>query len=369
MTSVLLYRPDYSEPSLVWITLQPVGRVFRILDPLDPRFSQWVPIATFEPTGIVRHTTHPRFMICTRAVAERDFPDVLAEYDRRQRAGEDAAWAAAHEAARALPHGEERYQAYRAADRLKLDWRRKSWGVIKVGASRWYWTAEFPCRNSLEWNDLAAETADGRIIAEGFATSQADAVKDARAAADAVPGFYDPLSPPDGSGHGLMRERYRQLYTRKPKLSDATDTRLEGALGYLHEGAIYWDSGWRTYPITKITAKRVFIRKGESQLSFDRATLERDGCAYRGNGTGSSFFYTDARKAADEAETAQRQATQVGQFPLLGLSQGFQRSDVLRAFRARAHDAHPDKGGDAGVFRALVAERDQALRQAAQGER
>jgi hypothetical protein len=46
---------------------------------------------------------------------------------------------------------------------------------------------------------------------------------------------------------------------------------------------------------------------------------------------------------------------------LLGLLSDFTDADVLRAFRARSFQLHPDQGGDAMTFRALVMARDALL--------
>jgi len=46
---------------------------------------------------------------------------------------------------------------------------------------------------------------------------------------------------------------------------------------------------------------------------------------------------------------------------LLGLGAQVSRDEVLRAFRARAMAAHPDKGGDPDYFRRLIVARDTLL--------
>lgn len=48
-------------------------------------------------------------------------------------------------------------------------------------------------------------------------------------------------------------------------------------------------------------------------------------------------------------------------FPLLGLRAPFSRTEVSAAFRRQAQRCHPDHGGSAVLFRALVAERQNAL--------
>ena len=46
---------------------------------------------------------------------------------------------------------------------------------------------------------------------------------------------------------------------------------------------------------------------------------------------------------------------------MLGLRHPFTRQDVHRAFRAKALEAHPDRGGDPDIFRSLLIARDRTL--------
>ena len=46
---------------------------------------------------------------------------------------------------------------------------------------------------------------------------------------------------------------------------------------------------------------------------------------------------------------------------MLGLRHPFTRQDVNRAFRAKALEAHPDRGGDPDIFRSLLIARDRTL--------
>lgn len=48
-------------------------------------------------------------------------------------------------------------------------------------------------------------------------------------------------------------------------------------------------------------------------------------------------------------------------FPLLKLHTPFTRDELRAAFRRRSMELHPDHGGDAGLFRMLVAERQRAM--------
>jgi hypothetical protein len=84
-------------------------------------------------------------------------------------------------------------------------------------------------------------------------------------------------------------------------------------LGFLYRSNVYGGTAYEPYAIAKVTAKRVFIydRWGqEVQYSFDRATLERDGRAFRSYGTGSFFVYT---KDGMEKEIAELAAYKAGE--------------------------------------------------------
>jgi hypothetical protein len=48
-------------------------------------------------------------------------------------------------------------------------------------------------------------------------------------------------------------------------------------------------------------------------------------------------------------------------FPLLKLRTPFTRAEVMTAFRRRSMELHPGHGGDAALFRMLLAERNRAL--------
>jgi hypothetical protein len=48
-------------------------------------------------------------------------------------------------------------------------------------------------------------------------------------------------------------------------------------------------------------------------------------------------------------------------FPLLKLRAPFTRAEAVTAFRRRSMELHPDHGGNAALFRMLVAEHDRAL--------
>jgi len=126
---------------------------------------------------------------------------------------------------------------------------------------------------------------------------------------------------------------------------------------------------WSPHRITKITKRRIFVlTEGGWKCSFDRAKVEANGYARSGKGTSTRRFYSEAGKAAEQAKWAhtraeiQRMSIELGDdSDLLGLGAEFTRDDVMRAFREKVHEHHPDKGGDPEMFRRLVKARDMAL--------
>ncbi len=78
-----------------------------------------------------------------------------------------------------------------------------------------------------------------------------------------------------------------------------------------------------------------------------RAKLEEEHREYRHTYAEHLGFNSDGASSTDLA--------------MLGLRHPFTRQDVHRAFRAKALEAHPDRGGDPDFFRSLVIARDRSL--------
>jgi hypothetical protein len=230
------------------------------------------------------------------------------------------------------------------------EWTRsKCIGAIKVGKDRYFW---------MVYRSAAWVSGKPDADADGFASTLDAALEAGRKAADAVPGTLS-----DGAQR-VIRSYYRKIHARRPPPSPETSARPIGMLGSLWEWVDDTDGQspgrWCEYPITKITAKRVFIcrRRGEvNQYSLDRAELENGGDAWYRNGGGSIHFHSAARKAGIDAGKRHLDSP----FPLLGLPRSATRAEVLTAFRNLAKAAHPDAGGNAAAFRELVAEKDRAL--------
>jgi hypothetical protein len=155
------------------------------------------------------------------------------------------------------------------------------------------------------------------------------------------------------------------------KKRQAKHSHAQADLGFIYTwnspiGDSEWEPYWEEHRITKITRKRVFIveRRGDRQTSLPRQDLERDGeYRPRDHGWWQSSYYTEAGKRREDEARARSATSGVPSehADALGLGANFNRDDVMRAFRQRALEHHPDKGGDPAVFRDLVKAKDRAL--------
>lgn len=247
-------------------------------------------------------------------------------------------------------------------------------GAIKVGKDRYYWAVYnlsgfFDAARDAQYKELPVRDVKW-MAGEGFETTLQAALD---AAARTLDGRPTDKRRTHGTGDRWIRQFYKDYHTRKPKPSGETDARPEGALGsiwirwvYEPDGPESEAEGWHEHPITKITAERVFVRgergafgKPGPQIALDRGELDANGyVTQRLHGRRYETFYSEAGKAAYEAD---RPAKRPDTFPLLGIVRSATREDIMSAFRRLARDLHPDAGGDAAAFRALVEEKNRAL--------
>lgn len=278
----------------------------------------------------------------------------------------------------------------------------KTWEVLQVGKQRFYWLAYRP---AIEFSLLCEhgeaavdepQNAKQWLIAEGFASYESDALERALAALEKAPGEYYRHY----NRATLIHYIYYRRRARKSKASHRIDRRTVVAPEHLWSRSAPERSkpvtesgdGWYKYPIIKVSPKLVWIISDRgSLLSLQREELKSKGCIQR---IGQAAYYTeqgrtvwdrDPRFKQNEEENnwsweylffrnfrtnsffsrATKQSPgNAGRFPLLGLKPPFTHDDVLRAFRPKALELHPDQGGDAERFRELVAERECALRMA-----
>jgi hypothetical protein len=124
---------------------------------------------------------------------------------------------------------------------------------------------------------------------------------------------------------------------------------------------------WAEADITSITKRRVNIRYRGEHASLDRAAL---GGLYWAVWRG--VYFVSERNGFAAKDLDQEWARRYGHlFPtllpleearrLLGVPEDYSRPEVLSAFRRAAKHSHPDHGGTAEEFRALVEARDRLL--------
>jgi hypothetical protein len=253
--------------------------------------------------------------------------------------------------------GNRNHRKHEVAIGMTEDLEKPQVSIAKIG-KRYYWTV-------YRWtND--DEAAEAYVMLMGIAR---DTCADARRQAEIARAAQ-------GLGYHQVLEHSqpaRVLYKlHHGKKRQAKHTYAQADLGYMYtqsEGEMTWGE-WTEHRITMITKKRIFIAScdfGNSQYSFDRAEVEAKGYAFGGgNGTGRRMFFSEAGKAAAVAQSKLNRRVSLGEHgELLGLGAEFTRDDVMSAFREKAHEHHPDKGGDPAIFRRLVEARDRALRGAA----
>jgi hypothetical protein len=121
-----------------------------------------------------------------------------------------------------------------------------------------------------------------------------------------------------------------------------------------------WRPYWEAHRITKITHEKIFVQpydRYSPQVNFDRTEIEDNGYGFHKDGEASQRFYSEAGKAARDAEREEGD--------ILGLC-GYRcaSSEIMTAFRAKAKIHHPDYGGDPQDFRRLCEAKDKALARA-----
>lgn len=234
------------------------------------------------------------------------------------------------------------------------------------------WTRRRVGRNRVHWvaYDDRPDNADRRIVDQGYATSLPEADAAARAAL-AAEGMYQGrrLSASAASAPRAMAPDSRPA-REKPQ----RPTRPREYLYTRHDDDQDDLIVVAAHLVVKKTAKRVYVTRrgcGLDQLGtddeawtpedptvpLDRLRLEREGSvncrSYR-----LSDFYTTRDGAMGDAER------DPNAFRILGLSPPCTAEDVKTAYRRRALEVHPDRGGTPGDFQAVESAYRQLLREA-----
>jgi hypothetical protein len=235
-----------------------------------------------------------------------------------------------------------------------------NWTRRKVGRNRVHWVAY----------DDRPDAEDRQIVDQGYAASLPEADAAARSAL-ANAGMYQARrlsasslsaarSPapagPDRRAKSRPPARPREfVYTRHH--DDQDDVTVVAA-----------------HLVIKKSAKRIYVTRracGLDQLgtddeawtpesptvAVDRVQLEREGSAYCRSYRLSDFYAT--RDAAMGDAVRDHHA-----FRVLGLQAPCTAEDIKTAYRRRAFEVHPDRGGSPGDFQAVEAAYRQLLREA-----
>lgn len=237
-----------------------------------------------------------------------------------------------------------------------------TWTRTRVGRNRVHWVAY----------DDKPDAEEVRTIDQGYAASLVEADAAARSAL-AAEGMHRARRTSKGFGPSVRRDpksgqsparparaerpRPREyLYTRHG--SDQDDERLIAA-----------------HLILKKTAKKVYATRrscgpdqlgtddeqwgpNEPAIPLDRTSLERDGSAYA-KGYRQSDFHTSLDAAMGDA-VRRRQAA----FKDLGIHPPCTVEEIKAAYRLRAFEVHPDRGGTPSDFQAVEAAYRRLLREA-----
>ena len=235
------------------------------------------------------------------------------------------------------------------------------WTRTRIGRDRVHWVA---------YDDLPG--AEGRVtVAQGYAATLREADVAARAAlADA--GIFGSRRAPARPGLGSRGDREK---ARRP---DAPATGRAPRREYLYtrrEGDQEGDHFIAAHLVIARTPTKVRVSRqscGPDQIgtddeqweavgpaiALDRARLQKDGQDYS-KGYPDSAFYASRERARGDSGWDGRAA-----LAILGIEPPCTVEDIKTAYRLRSLQVHPDRGGDAGDFRAVEDAYRRLLREA-----
>jgi hypothetical protein len=219
-----------------------------------------------------------------------------------------------------------------------------SWTRARVGRDRVRWVA---------YDDRAG--AEGcRIVGQGYAASLTEADAAARASL-AAEGFYQARRMSTSFRPMVRVDRESTPRPKRQRPREYLYTRCLGDHDELFVAA---------HLILRKTPRRVYVtrsscgpdqlgsedecwRETEPSLALDRLKLERDGSVYSAGHRLSDFYVT--------REAAQGEAESLGGYALglLGIRPPCSLDDIKAAYRRKALEVHPDRGGSPADFQAV----------------
>jgi len=235
------------------------------------------------------------------------------------------------------------------------------WTRARVGRDRVYWVAY----------DDRVGAEDRRVVAQGHAASLPEADAAARSAL-AEAGMYGARRVPTGLGPSARGDRDK---ARGPAPAGPGRVPPRSYLYTRLQGDPDGGTVIAAHLILGKTAKKVHVTRqscGPDQLgtddegwdrdkhaiALDRARLERDGSAYSVSYP-SSEFYASREEAMGGSASEGRAA-----LAILRIEAPCTLEDIKAAYRRRALEVHPDRGGAPGDFRAVEDAYRRLLREA-----
>jgi DnaJ-domain-containing protein 1 len=224
-----------------------------------------------------------------------------------------------------------------------------SWTRTRIGRNRFHWVA---------YDDRIG--SDGcQVVDQGYAASLAEADASAREALAAA-GMYQARRMSPNFRKSTREESPRRSRSAKPLRERLREYLYTRQLGESDENII------AAHMVLRKTAKRVYVTRrscgvdqlgtederweeNESVFALDRIKLERDGSVYSSNHRLSDFF------ASREAALGDSPRPGEAAFRLLGIQPPCSLEDIKAAYRRKALEVHPDRGGSPADFQAVEA--------------
>ncbi len=242
------------------------------------------------------------------------------------------------------------------------------------------WTRARFGKNKVHWvaYDDRAGVEGRQVVAQGYAASLTEADAAARSAL-AEAGMYQARRASTGFGASSARAKAKdgdQAKPERPKPSDRPPPARPREYLFTRQHGDDDEAPFvAAHLILKKTPRKVYVtqrscgpdqlgtedeRWGENEraIALDRAALERDGSVYSSGHRLSDFYVTREAAEGDAARSGP------SPFRVLGIQAPCTLEEIRGAFRRKALEAHPDRGGSPADFHAIEAAYRQLVREA-----
>jgi hypothetical protein len=233
-----------------------------------------------------------------------------------------------------------------------------TWTRSRVGRNRVHWVAY----------DDRADAEDRRIVDQGYAASLAEADAAARSAL-AEAGMFQARRMSTAFRPAVRNDREKAPRPARPVQARPREYLYTRQVDDQDDGPFV-----AAHLVIKKTPKKVYVTRrscgpdqigtedeswgpDERTIGLDRARLMKDGSVYTRSFPQSDFYAT--REAAMGGSPGREQA-----FGVLGIRAPCTVADIKGAYRQKALEVHPDRGGSPGDFEAVEAAYRRLLREA-----